>query len=533
MSTIVLAEITVHDPTVPGDVVLRFTTGNGYIHPTAPGPYEDRILGQSRFTRQIFADGRTFGASQMDYGRLLVANLDAGLDWLVEHGCAADDRPARLLVGDGDGPYGDFEPLFTGTVEQMLCGFDQVEFVFRDDFAAIVDKTLQSHTYGGTNALPAGLDGTPDDLKDRCRPDFFGAVKNVSVPIVNTSKLTVEFRSRGGSHITATNLQAVYDKGAPPVNGKGTQRANAAALQAATVGAGQWDYSIGSASEGVYGQLSSIPLGQVTADLIEGATSADRTIAQIWKRILTDRAGIAAGDINAADVTAADTASPYEVGIWAGVDPITIRDALDAITASDGYWYGPDATGEWRLKQVLAPETQTPVATFRRFGLNTPTKDTDGDIISLRPVFVGREQALPAAKVTVRGRRNWTVQNRDALSGVAQTRLAWLEREYRETSTPEDAAVKALHPLAPTLTFGTLLTDADDELAVATRLQALFGVPRRFWEMRVKLSAARDPGDYVAVVYPRAPFAGGKTMLITKIGDFNPVTLIADCIVWG
>ena len=79
--------------------------------------------------------------------------------------------------------------------------------------------------------------------------------------------------------------------------------------------------------------------------------------------LLTGPAGIAAGDVAAADVTALDSANAAELGLW--IDGETqVRQALDRVLQSVGaYWY-VDRGGDFRMRQLAAP-SGTPVANLR------------------------------------------------------------------------------------------------------------------------------------------------------------------------
>ena len=117
-----------------------------------------------------------------------------------------------------------------------------------------------------------------------------GQVFNISPPLVNTSKLTYQI-----SHKAINAIDAVYVGGATVT--AGSSHASLAALQAATVTGGTYDYYLGSGSAGAYFRLGSSPTQQVTCDATEGAASSNRTAAQIAKQVLLD-AGVASGEIS-------------------------------------------------------------------------------------------------------------------------------------------------------------------------------------------------------------------------------------------
>jgi len=522
-----LAEVTVYDPVTSANRVLRFSTG-AYSHASAPGFYRDAILERSRFRREIFADGLAFGASSNDYGRLLVANLDGSLDWLIERDCAADGRPIRLLIGDQAAPYSAFAPVFSGRVGQMLVGLDQVEFRILDDFAALLDQPVGLQKFAGSNVLPNGLEGVAD-LKDQWVPVGYGTAFNVPAPCCNTSKLIYCVADRAVDPLTVT---AVRDRGALLV--QGVQRASVAALEATSPAAGTWDFFPGNATTPAYIRLGSMPVGDVTATITTGTTAAARTTAQLFRRILAQRAGVPVGSISSADLAALDAANGAEVGFWA-TGETSRRECLDFLAGSVGAGYWQDAAGTWRIRRIEAP-AGTPVVTFAQIGLGRPGRATDADLIKLEPLFTSREDAgLPIRRAVIRYGRNHTVQNRDALAGVALSDLQRLSAEWLERSA-ESAEVQALHPMAGELTADTAYATEAAAALEASRRLTLFGVTRRRFSLTARLTPAMaaglDLGAVVKVEHDRFGLQSGKSFLITAI-EFDVMSQIAELVIWG
>jgi hypothetical protein len=149
---------------------------------------------------------------------------------------------------------------------------------------------------------------------------------------------------------------------------------------------------------GSYMRLGAPPAGQVTADLTEGATAADRTTAQCWVRVL-QRAGKAAGDWSASDVTALDLADDGEVGLWLG-EETTFAEVLDRLAETPGAWWGPDRTGVYRIRQLTAP-AGTSALTITAHDVLRPLER-----IPVRDDSKG----LPSWRTVLRYRRNHAVQ---------------------------------------------------------------------------------------------------------------------------
>jgi hypothetical protein len=104
---------------------------------------------------------------------------------------------------------------------------------------------------------------------------------------------------------------------------------------------------------GGYFRLGALPAGLITADVTEGATAADRTAAQIWKRALV-LAGFTGADYSSDDVTALDAANASILGFWTGAE-MPLAELLDACGRSVGAWWGADRLGVFRLQQFTSP----------------------------------------------------------------------------------------------------------------------------------------------------------------------------------
>lgn len=528
MATILLIEATVYDPTIPGEFVIRVSTGGGYRHPSAPGPYRDGVLQRSRFRREIFAEGAVFGAGSGSYGPLRLVNREGWLDWLEENDCATDGRPLVMLVGEEKAAYETFVPIFTGTMERILLNDEYAEIRISDTAAQLLDEPIQKVRFAGTNVNPNGVEGV-DDLRDQWKPWLNGYVFNAQATVVNTWKPLIQISDEEISDVLAMRFA-----GAPQV--KGTERADLATLLATTPVAGQYDYYLGAGGDGSYARPGSMPTGAVTVDAIAGAATADRTPAQCIKRALL-RKGVDAGDIAAGDVTALDAAAPYDCGLWVGTTETKTREVVDryAQSAAAGVWQ--DALGKWRMAQITAP-AGSPVASFKMGVVGrSPLATSEADILLLEPLFTGRTGAgIPPHTIAVRYARNHSPMDRNAIVGVALADAQRLASEYYTRATPEDAAIKAKHPSSTPFTLDTLIRTEADAIDLAEHLESLFGTSRRRYSLRVQLTsdlaAVVDLGKVVKVTWPRYGLDSGKLFLVTAL-EIDALTLVADLIIWG
>jgi hypothetical protein len=503
MGRIYLAEITAYDPALPGVVTLRYASGLGYNHPSAPAYYEPRIIEPGQIRRSMFAGGTTLGAVEVGYGELRLANVDGALDALATYGF--DGRLLRVLAGDDAGIYSSFASVFVGTMLAPRVTEEEVQILVRDRLFEL-ERPLLTATYGGTNVLPAGVDGE-DDIKGRVIPRAYGIVRGTAPVIVNTARNIYQI-SDGALNL----INRVYDNAVQFTNGADyVSQADMEANVPAAGTARRW------AAGGMF-RLGGASVGQVTADADQGANAAARTAAQMMKAMALS-AGIPSGDISAADVTALDTANGSECGLWV-TDTMTARVAMEIIANSVGAWFGFDRLGVLRMQRLSAP-SGTPVATLSRL---TPGAVTEADTIDLLDLKLttgtDADRGIPVHRVTVEYQRCYTVQ-RDVLDNagaVLPAQRAFFSQEYR-TQQAQDLAVKTTYLLSPEITIRTALHGNTPAANEAARQLTLRKVRRDRLTATIRADqtvATIDLGTLLSVRAPRFGLGAGK--LFTVIG---------------
>lgn len=212
MAQIYVAEVQAYNPALPGLVTLYFSTQRYLTWPTdtpANTPYVARIQQPANVQRTMFDGARTFGASKIGFGELELVNADGGLDYLINYGF--DGRPITIKLGEvteASAGVPTWTTVLKGTMEQPELSWQSMIIRVRDRQFEL-NKARQLHKYGGTNALPFGLDGVAGDLKGKPRPHLDGTAYNFSPPQCNTSHLIYEL-----SDGLLTSVLAVYDQGA-------------------------------------------------------------------------------------------------------------------------------------------------------------------------------------------------------------------------------------------------------------------------------------------------------------------------------
>jgi hypothetical protein len=484
----------------PGVRVLRFASAPGKTTGAADTPphvhFEPRVMQPVDFKRSMFSAARVTGGASVGAGDIVLNNTDQGLAGLRDLGL--DGRDVVVRVGPQDAAYpGGYTTFLTGTAEQVEVGARTATIRLRDRLQ-LLSQPLQATLYAGTNSLPSGAEGTADDIKGREKPLLFGIRQQIEPVLVNTSKLIWQFHDG-----TAEAVDGVYDQGVA-LTPSGTDRANLAALEAATIAAGQYDTCL---ALGLV-RLGSAPSGRITIDAGGDASGGYvETAAGIVERILTQRCGIAAGDIDSASFSALASAAPAAIGAYF-TGQVTRQAAIDSVLASVGAWCAPARAGLWQVGRLVAP-SGSPDFTF-----------TDVEILALDALPTRDEgRGLPVWRVKLRYRPFAGLSRSDLAGAVTEARKAELLAPWREVSAT-DTSVQAAHPLAVELVRETLLDSATDAQAEADRLLAMHSPRRDFVQATVWLTqanAAVELGKKVRLVTPRLGYTAGRDFIVTGI----------------
>ena len=445
--------------------------------------YSDRLEDAGLFARHMFAGGdgvsggTTGGESEVGYGDLTVINnkpygYDELLDDWVTY--AFHGYPITIqTIADDRTSLSNAETIFTGTIEQIVSTDALNQFTLKiHDRLADLDKPLLTSRYLGTTTsggVTPGAEGNAD-IKDQIKPKLWGRCINVPCVAVNPYELIYQV-SNG-----EVNSIAPYDGGVAL-----TATANystLAALRAATLVAGQY------ATCNVLGlfRLGRKPDFPLTADVVEGATSATRTMAQIMLRMLA-HFGMTSGDWTAATFTALDVLNSSECGIRVEGDE-TALSAISRVCGYGGVWFAPNALGKFEVGRLDAPDEDDAVATFDlEDNLDAPPQRIEtGD----------NGRGIPAYSVTVLYDRVHRVLSASEIVGaVTAERAGYLSQEYRSV-TVEDTSILTKYPNAPKLTVTTNFATLVAATTEATRQLNLRKVLREMYAFELPAETAED-----------------------------------------
>lgn len=506
----ILVEITAAIDTSGTTKVLRVSDGKFVTAATDTPPktlYYDRLLDPGWIEVNAYSEDKTSGGTKLDSGEIVIGNQDGKFDEWLEY--SYDGRSVVIRQGPEGGAYPtDFPIIVNGTAEGIQSTFSKITIRLKDK-QYILQTPILTTRYAGTNSAGSGLEGAATDIKGKVKPRVFGKVLNISPVQVNSSSLSYETG-------VCASYDAVRDRGSALTNG-GTF-ANSADMVAGAVPSSNFKTVV---AEG-YFRLGTRPSGLLTSDVTEGATAADRTVAQLLKKLAL-LAGVPS--VSSSDVTALDTANPSVVGIWINDEAKTYQQAMDDLAASIGAYYYIDGTDTLRMG-VLAAPSGTPVGTLHDHEVE--------DAFDRRPA---RDYGVPVWSVTVNYSKIWTNQASD-LAGVVSMNEAdkqYYSTDYR-TVTQTDATVKTQWKMARTMTIDTLLTDSTAATSEATRLLNLYKVPRYFYDVPMSVARFQAKGfkllDVIKVYNLRFGMGSGKLLRILGYRidlSRNRVTLV----LWG
>ena len=463
-----------------------------------PALIESPVLGRV----DMFDKLTTFGGVDAGRGDLRLINAGGVIDWLLTD-YAVNGQQVLVYSGDDDALDfpGDYTLMHSARALAAVGGWDLVTIQLADDLAKL-KKSLLPNTYTGGNALPAGTEGLPSDLKGSRKPRVYGRVQNISPYYVNTSRLIYQISDRPCS------VMAAYSRGVGWV--AEAPYAAFADLQNDALEPANSKYKVYSGPEGCFVRLGSVPSGTFTID----AETTETRCGELLKTICID-AGVAPGGINAADVAHVniDTAP---CGIWVTED-MTGLDAANQVASASAVYFRFNRLGQLRMGRI-EQASSTPDYTIK------PHYVVAMDVVALNDT----ENGAPAGSVTVEYGRNYTVQN-DLADTAAQGRASFAAAEWRK-AIDVDAGIRDIYVDAPDITVqsSTLSESKAQELA-STLLSQLSG--RLALEVTIKIDESQmfdaiDIGNTVRLQYPRFGLHAGRNFVIIGIVYHSAATEI-------
>lgn len=491
---------------IGGSRTFYWTTGRGYV---GEAFYEPRLGSHVAIERHLSREAVAFGAGSIGFGTidLVNARFDASeaarpLDDLRT--LAWDGGAVTILSIDEADAFETAAVIARGTVERVIYPErDVAQLLWRDPMALLDVPLLTEDFAGTTTGESSGTEGG-EEMKGVRRQLCLGTVVRQEPQLANAS-LNLWFCSLSEMDLTAVTI-------AGAVQTADTEHGSMAALIAAEVDTATFESHAG--ATGTWFRAGSAITGPVRFSATEGATGADRTVAQVWKRLLVDWAVDLDASVAAADVTALDTAQDGECGLLIAGD-MTIKQAADAIVRGAGADYWQDLGGVWRIRRLVAPSGD-PDIKLRRF---SPDVIAAADEIELLDWTIDTSDGLPPSQVTLLWGR-YAVQGRSELAGeVALEDGAQLGKEWREASYPAepDTVIKARHKLAERRAIETAWADEAEALEEAERVWELFAegwLPLDLVAKEEDVAGLLEPGAVLQVTMPAHGFDAGGLMVL-------------------
>lgn len=340
--------------------------------------------------------------------------------------------------------------------------------------AELADKQVPPNLYEEGGAIPEATVG-------KAKPVVLGYCRNIEPVLIDETSHLYQFHDPAQGPVQA--VEAVRDKGLLKTGGYTLDLAQGTiALGAKPAGTLTLD---------VRGQVST-PLGGYV-----------QTPGGLVQELLRAFGGAASGEIDAAAFAAYDLVAPWTAGIYL-TRQVTIKQAIDAILTGLLSIFGDRRDGRWSLRRLEDLDGEPDLVITEDMILK--------DSYRHRP-----DTNSPAWRVTIEGRRNWTVIGNPA-DGVSEADRAWLGQQF-QTRSASDEAIKSLYPKAKELgPHQTYLTETAHLEALAARWLALYSQERGEDSFTTKLRAMTlDMGDLVKVIRRRHGMDDGK--LFRAIGQ--------------
>lgn len=492
-----LIEVHAHNGT---EEIIFYLSTEGFTSQPYDNPpnqyYDPRVIDPGNFERSLFDGSQLRGRSRVSGGDIIIANGDPGngavLDDWFNYGWSQRDIRIKSL------PYGAnslslASTLFVGKIDTISSTNPMEQFSLKiSDRLADLEQPLITELFAGTTlAVGATAEGNAD-LAGKIKQECWGACFNVPLQPVNPYSSIYQVSRKAVFSIV------LYDGGLALTNAGDT--ANLAALHASTVAAGSYRTCL---AEGRL-KIGALPSKQLTADVVEGATAADRTAGQIAYRMLI-AFGIPSGIISTGSIAALDALNPAECGYFVADNRIAIN-AIQDVLDSVGAWMMPDRDG---------------TLVFGRFGepASSPQSIYDPEVSVLGDSFSQVDAELPVWRVLLEYAPVFSVQT-DVSESVSEERRGYLAKEYR-TIIQENAAVQTKHKKAREITVRTYLVDPAAALAEAARLLTLHSTERKRYDISMVLADGwpNIPGASVKLRHPRLGMAAGKSFNVLRRVD--------------
>jgi hypothetical protein len=491
---IYLVECEIWDVVEEELVTLRFSD-MGYITSEDDTPantyYDARIMQGVVITKSMWSGSRLAVRSTADFGDVILANADAGLDSFLDPAAYAwVGRTITGKVGEKTWSIDDFYTVFSATITNVqFIGLDKVRIAIAGKKYQLKQEVVNGTGFEGGNVGASDVKGD-DAVKGKPKMVCLGEVFNIQPELVNEAGLLYR-----ADEDAIQQVVAVYDR--------------AWQLTPST------DYT-DQASAGGF-KLLGAPDGVVTADIKgrkPGGTYIDET-EDIIEHLLTgsNLGGFPTSTIGSTFGTLGLSAP---VGIYISARDMidqsrenmkrTLNDVIDQLANGVGCFIAEDQSGKFQIGRLTLPS-------------GSPVLSLDETMVAKINL---REVTTPAWRVRVAYQRNHTIQETDidVAGGVTIERRNVIKEPYL-LAIAEDETILDAWPFAEEMLVEAWFAEETDAQDEADRLLAMYGTPRQIVEVDCLAKPyAVEIGDVVSLTYPRFNLSGGKDFrVIQKVID--------------
>lgn len=389
-------------------------------------------------------------------GSVVLRDSNGALDTYAYY--VTDGGLLELRRGTPGANLSTFSTVASFTTAGMAYSHDTKEFRLQNLNRILEAATLHDERFSGEGG--AGGDAS---LAGVIKPYCVGRVKRVPAVLMNAATLIYM--------VSCTPVEAIdgVAEGGVSLTPSGTDRANYAALAAATITPGYYDTCI---AEGLI-RLGASATWDVTVDLRgddTGGVYVDKR-GDIAKRIVT-RSGIAltSGQVDSTALSALNTAKPETCGFYWGKEISKAQALTEVMQGCLGYWY-INLAGSLILGYLATPGP-TPDVTYT-FGSQTGIPAMTE---SVRP---------PRWKTSVSYLRNNLPQERSQLAGIITDSLAVTYGQDAQWAFEATETTYNKYPSAIEKRIYSGLWDEADAQAEATAQQTLLALPLGVWRVPI------------------------------------------------
>ena len=415
--------------------------------------YNSRAIGGNPSPSWSDAKLRNEDGYDISHDRTGIYMEDLGPTWIVQ------DQPVLCYFAGDALPLSEYKQVFGGTCQGVK----------RADSGPVLDLSglenqIKRKTIGSNKITVAAYPNCGTNV-GKSKPVAIGTCYNVEPVLVNTTTYQYMFHENGSA-----TLGPVYANGL-------------------TLTPAQYTNNL----DGTF-TLVAAPTGRITCT-VGGLYYTAAGFGSVVSGVLQTWGGILPAQIDAAAITAADSALPFQVMAYVQSE----TSVFDVVTVlSDGIpaWWGFQKTGIFSMREVIEPSARpTDWKISSDVSSEIPVAFLEGSLT------VG-QAGVPIYRTNANYYKNWsaTTQNQLNATLTENQKLAFIMRFRKDYY--QDLSVLTPYPNAATKEITINTVGASQAVLAATKWVNLLKIPRRVVRLTVKaMNLEYEIGDIVEVTY--------------------------------